>query len=387
MDNSPFLEEIFSLPDLLQESNTLLASTSARLAEVIAGQDINQIVLAGCGDSHHAAIASRLAFQQLAGLPCRAMSAMELARYQAAQLRLETAGQTLVVGISSSGQVSRTVEALDMAKKAGATVLALTGNPQSDLASVADELYLVTDVHPLWLGKPIIIPGTRTFFLSLLALYHLAIQMGMARGTRPTSEFVKLNLEISALSDLVEYTISQCNSSIIKLTDDWSDADRFVFCGSGPNYGTALYSAAKMIEAAGEPALGQDLEEWAHLQYFERQVDTPTVIISALEHDGDRAYELTTAANAIGRRVLLVTSSIGAAAEQPHESQHLITVGKVSACFSPVLTSLPGMLLAAYRSEAISEPFFRNFGGGRSRIGGGGISRIRSSNRLRAILD
>jgi glucosamine--fructose-6-phosphate aminotransferase (isomerizing) len=387
MGDSPFLAEIFSLPDLIQESNTWLASSSARLAELIAGQDISQIVLTGCGDSHHAAIASRLAFQQLAGLPCQAMTAMELARYQAAQLRLEKTGRTLVVGISSSGQVSRTVEALEMAKLAGATVLAVTGNLQSDLSGVADAVYQVTEARPLPHGKGVIIPGTRTFFLSLLALYHLAIQIGMARGTRPTSKLVNLNAELGGMADLVEQTITQCNSSIVKLTDDWSDADRFVFCGSGPNYGTALFSAAKMIEAAGDPALGQDLEEWAHLQYFERQVDTPTVIISAMEHDGDRAHELTMAAKAIGRRVVLITSGFGVTIEEPQESQHLIAVGKVSDCFSPVLTSLPGMLLAAYRSEAISEPFFRGFGGGRSRKGGGGISRIRSSNRLRAILD
>jgi len=388
MNKSPFLEQIFSLPDLIRDSADRLSSTSARLVELIGvGDDISQIVLTGCGDSHHAAVATRLAFQQLANLPCHALTAMELARYQAGQLRLEKSGRTVVVGISSSGQVSRTVEALEMAKVAGATTLALTGNHKSDLAGVADSVYHVADNQTLIHSKGVIVPGTRSYFLSLLALFHLAIQLGMARGVRPSSKLAASISELKSMAEPVEQTIDACNPSVVRLIDEWSDAKRFVFCGSGPNYGTALFSAAKMIEAAGDAAIGQDLEEWAHLHYFERQVDTPTVVISAAEHDSDRAREITTAAQAIGRRVVLIAPESDAHKNELQGDQRLITAGKISDCLSPLLTALPGLLLAAYRAEEISEPFFRGFGGGRSRQGGGGISRIRSSNRIKKIVD
>ena len=67
----------------------------------------------------------------------------------------------------------------------------------------------------------------------------------------------------------------------------------FVFVGDGPNYATALFSAAKVIEAAGRHAMGQDTEEWAHLQYFVN-VDpaTPTFIISPDGRGHGRAAEL-----------------------------------------------------------------------------------------------
>ena len=387
MNKSPFLEQIYSLPDLVRESAEKLSSSSAGLVERIGGDDISQIVLTGCGDSHHAAIATRLAFQQLAGLPCHALTAMELARYQAGQLRLLKPGRTLVVGISASGQVSRTVEALELGKVAGATALALTGNHEGDLAGVADYVYHVADNQLLIRNKGVIVPGTRSYFLSLLALYHLAIQFGMAREVKRSLKLGASISELQSLADLADQTIASCEPPVARLIDEWSDADRFVFCGSGPNYGTALFSAAKMIEAAGDTATGQDLEEWAHLQYFERQVDTPTVVISAAEHDGDRAREITTAAKAIGRRVAMIAPETGAPNNELQGDQRLTTAGKVSECFSPLLTALPGLLLAAYRSQNISEPFFRGFGGGRSRVGGGGISRIRSSNRIDEIVD
>ena len=387
MKKSPFLEQIFSLPDLIRESADRLASSSTRLLELIGGDDVGQIILTGCGDSHHAAIATRLAFQQFAGLPCHALTAMELARYQAGQLRLSKSGRTLVIGISASGQVSRTVEALELAKLAGATTLALTGNHQADLASVADYIYHVPDSQSLSHNRGVIVPGTRSYFLSLLALYHLAIQIGMARMSRPSLKSGTSITELQSLADLAEQTIVSCRPRIARLINEWSDADHFVFCGSGPNFGTALFSAAKMIEAAGDAAIGQDLEEWAHLQYFERQVDTPTIVISAAELDGDRAREIIMAAKAIGRRVALITPENGVLNNELQGDARLTTAGNVSESFSPILAALPGLLLAAYRSQEISETFFRDFGGGRSRKGGGGISRIRNSNRIDEIVN
>jgi len=53
----------------------------------------------------------------------------------------------------------------------------------------------------------------------------------------------------------------------------------------------------------GDPALGQETEEWAHLQYFARAAATPTFIITAADRDLSRATEVAVAAKAVGRRV------------------------------------------------------------------------------------
>jgi len=59
--------------------------------------------------------------------------------------------------------------------------------------------------------------------------------------------------------------------------------------------------------------------------------------------------------------------------------------GPVRECFSPMQACLPGLLLAAHRTELIGEAYFRGFSSGRSIEGGGGISRIRKSNRLKTL--
>ena len=148
--------------------------------------------------------------------------------------------------------------------------------------------------------------------------------------------------------------------------------------GGGPNYGTALFSAAKVLEASGDPALGQETEEWAHLQYFARTVATPTFVITAGERDLTRAEEVTVAAGTIGRRIAVICPSsavelVGAATHQ------LLLPNGVREIFSPVIAVIPGELFAAYRADRLGEPYFRAFGGGRSQAEGGGISRIRTS--------
>jgi len=47
--------------------------------------------------------------------------------------------------------------------------------------------------------------------------------------------------------------------------------------------------------------------------------------------------------------------------------------------FLPLIAAIPGELFAAYLAEEKKEPFFRDFKGGRDVEGGGGISRIRTS--------
>ena len=121
------------------------------------------------------------------------------------------------------------------------------------------------------------------------------------------------------------------------------------------------------------------------LQYFGRQVATPTVFIGAGGWDEERALELVTAAKAIGRRVAAIAPQGSTLAAHPELDFVWETAVSTRECFSPLLTCLPGTLFAAYRAQLLDEPYFRGFGGGRSVEGGGGISRIRSSEQISEI--
>jgi glutamine---fructose-6-phosphate transaminase (isomerizing) len=187
-----------------------------------------------------------------------------------------------------------------------------------------------------------------------------------------------LRQEIASLGHAARQTISTCDDKASHLASEWQDARNFVFVGGGPNFASALFSAAKVLEASGDPALGQDTEEWAHLQYFSKEPDTPTFLISAGDRDLSRTAEIAAAALALGRRTAaVVPASAHAVAKQP---VRLFPLAEgVREMFSPLISAIPGSLFAAYRADVIGEPYFRSFGGGRNPEGGGGASRIRTS--------
>ena len=112
MGRSPLHQQIDTLPELVESKVDDLARAVAGLLSPDTCRQLEGVAIFGCGDSHHAAVNAELAFAQLAGLPCRAATAMQFGRYLAPYLG-SRGPQTLALAVSVSGQVSRTVEALD----------------------------------------------------------------------------------------------------------------------------------------------------------------------------------------------------------------------------------------------------------------------------------
>lgn len=377
-ERTPLHEQVDTLPELVDVMVDRLVDAVARALPRERCHAARRVFLTGCGDSHHAGVNAELAFELLAGVPARALPAMQFSRYVVDFLPPEG---VLVLAVSVSGQVSRTFEALDLARQAGATAVAVTGNPTTPLAQVGDAV-VETAVPPLPAEQQgLIVPGTRSYVASQLALYLAAIHIGQQRGHLAQAGANRLRRELVGLSEQMEATIAAADPAARQIAAAWHDASEFVFCGAGPNYGTALFSAAKVLEASGDTAVAQDTEEWAHLHYFARAAATPTFLLSAADRDLDRALEVAAAAKAIGRRVAIVAPT-GSPLAQTRDKECLLPLaGPVRECFSPLLACLPPTLFAAYHAQALGEPYFRNFGGGRSAEGGGGISRIRTSHR------
>lgn len=367
------LAQIHSLPQLIRDivspfDDAIRSSFDPGLARTV-----QRLFVTGCGDSHHAALATEWAFEALAGIPCEPMTALQFSRYA---VQFVPSGSA-VIGISVSGGVSRTAEALTLARQVGAATIALTANPTGLVGSAAQ--YILAVQSPPFPEPPgMITPGVRSYTANQIALCLIAIHLGQIRGHLPADEAGALRTELAALADAAERTLESNDGLARTLAEDWRDAVEFVFTGAGPNFAGALFSAAKMLEATGDPSVGQDTEEWAHLQYFAKTASTPTFIISAGGRDLSRATEVAVAAATLGRRVAAVAPNT-ASSLHAASTRSLNFASGVREMFTPIISAIPCELFAAHRSDVIGEPFFRSFGGGRSIEGGGGISRIRTS--------
>ena len=158
-------------------------------------------------------------------------------------------------------------------------------------------------------------------------------------------------------------------------------ADDWVFLGSGPSYATALFSAAKLVESCGANAWGQDIEEWAHIQYFNAQERTPTCLIAPPGRSLDRALELFPHLKSVGRHTLAVTSVDPATLPVAADTFLPVPVA-VPEPLTPLAYCLAGELLACHLAEIRNTRFFQPTGGA-----SGAGDRLRESRIRRRIDD
>jgi glucosamine--fructose-6-phosphate aminotransferase (isomerizing) len=318
---------------------------------------IEHIVICGCGDSHHASVGLGMGLSTPTGITCSPSHAMNASRYLVPGFS-KSPEALLVIGISASGEVARTIEAIEVANHIGARTLAFTGDPSSTLADTA-EVSIVFPGPELPHG-----PGLISYLTSLMMGYALIHRLLDSAG-RSMLETALSNLE----SSMNAWIQSRWDAGV--QFADRPGEGTCVFLGSGPAYGTALFSAAKLIEAAGEYAWGQDVEEWAHLEYFCAPAGMRTWLLSGSGRSISREVEVREAAEKIGRSWI------------EDRCELLVPMSEeLNEILSPLVLWAGPCGYAARRTSIQGEVPFREFGGGRDRSEGGGASRIRSSERF-----
>jgi glucosamine--fructose-6-phosphate aminotransferase (isomerizing) len=352
---NPMIAQVESLPDLIRGELDALDARVRRLLDHNECLSVKRIVTTGCGDSHMASVATELAFEELAGIPTEPMTAMQAARYGVTYQPKAFPRNPLVLGISVSGTVARTREAVTIAREEGALTVAITANPAAPLGQAAEKV-LDCSTPPFPDA-----PGVRSYRISLLALYLLAIRLAEVGGRMSQDEANALRRELKDTAGAIEATLEAIHGRTRELAEAVADRKNFVFVGDGPSYATALFSAAKLIEAAGRHAMGQETEEWSHLQYFVNvDTDTPTFVISPAARGHSRVVELMEPMKRIGRTVIAVVPE-GDKTIAPQSDWVLPVVGHVREIFTPMVYAVAGELFAAHLSDVVGESFFRGF--------------------------
>ncbi|MFC5828088.1 SIS domain-containing protein [Nonomuraea insulae] len=334
--NAPYrLEEmprqVKALADDVRGLVTPLADQTRAVIAAVDVADISHVVLTGNGDSYHAALAAEMAFTSLAAVRCTPLSTLRLLKY-GLPTAPEAARGTLVVAISASGGNVRALQVLARAHEAGARTLAVTSTPGSPLAQAADHALLA----PLTGLRPC--PGIRTYQASLLGLFLLAIELGWVRGHHTAAQAEQYQAELSATSDAIEATRSAIAPICTQRGSTLADAPVVMMLGCGPGYGGALFAAAKLVEAAGLFAVGQDLEEWEHVEALAQPRDMPTIILATPGYSHERAVIVAEQARSIGRTVIAVADAADTDLVKLADIMPLHGAGREE--FSPLLTQV-----------------------------------------------
>lgn len=313
---------------------------------------VKKVYLTGDGDSYHASCAAEMAFEATADVACEPLSAQRFLDYGAAWMRPAAPSQTLVIATSASGGTERVVQAIERAKEYGALTVALTGTPNSAVTQVADRSVVVELPHKERS------PGIRTYQASLVGMLLVAMQLGERQGRHAQEETGRLRQELIALADVVDTTTNTIQAGCREVADMIATSPIVVMLGSGPSYGTALYSAAKLVEAAGVFTMGQDLEEWWHVERFAYPVDMPVFVIAPPGRSHWQAQSVAATARGLGRRVIAVTHKDDTEVTR-HTHMVLPVQGEVREEFSPLLYHLFASYVAAHVAERLGRSPFQ----------------------------
>ena len=328
------------IPRLLEEQHEILAKPLGILARGLHDANIEHFYLVGCGDSAFAGAATALAFQKHAGIRAEGIHALEMARYRVRYLPQHS----VVVCISFSGKVGRTIEAAKQARRFGHKVLALTGNPNSPLAKEA------TDIIKLSVPTLGYSPGTSTYLAIVSALFELAVIWGQIRGV----DTVQAQRLLRNVPTLAEQTLEAGNEPAQKVAEQIARHNWITFLGAGPNLASAQFGAAKLFEGPQKLGVATNIEEWAHEEYFVSGAGTPIFLIAPQGASFDRAGEILSELNFIGANPVFISDM------KPQETcgAYIPLAPGLPEEFTPLLAALPLSQFAFHLTRASGQERF-----------------------------
>ena len=311
--NSGFERSINSIPAGVRE---LLEQMPDRCANAIPAdvlRGLKNVVATGCGDSLCAALAGQAAFEQFTDLRVDTPSCLDLGRSYDVR-RFGKKGETLVIVISTSGLVSRCVEAIRRAKRNGAVTLAVTANADCELAKTADYVLDVT-LTEFWSDRT---PGSRNFVGSALALHLLALEAGIARGTATAEDKADFIAETLRYNKEWEDLIPSLYDRFLKLADDWNDIPYFEALSAGAEFAAAWFTQAKIFEGINLFARYENFEDWAHVDYILRNLNSGIFLYCSEKNPAlSRCREIESILDRQHYRYLTVTDADPASFKNP----------------------------------------------------------------------
>jgi glucosamine--fructose-6-phosphate aminotransferase (isomerizing) len=176
------LKEIYEQPEAVSET---IGDRARRGRLVLEGIGLNEleiknlrrIVIVACGTAYHAGVVGRYIIEEWARIPVEPDIASEW-RYRNPVLSKDT----LVIGISQSGETADTIAAMQLARKQGARTLAITNQLGTQITREVDAV-LYTRA-----GLEIGVAATKTFTSQVALLSLIALKLAQIKRTVPEDE-------------------------------------------------------------------------------------------------------------------------------------------------------------------------------------------------------
>jgi glucosamine--fructose-6-phosphate aminotransferase (isomerizing) len=281
------------------------------------------LFFAGCGTAGKVAQMGTYLFADVAGRPSASILGSEFKNY-----RHSLHERTLLVAISQSGETADLLEAVEVAKARGSTVVAVVNVPGSTLTRLADHTLLVNA------GPEKAVASTKATLGQIAIITLLAhASSGLAGDGCEV---------VAAASTSIDRTLTRASlQQIRELARRFKDARDIYIIGRGLSYPVALEAAIKIQEVSYIHAEGLAGGELKH--YAIALIEPGTPCIALVPNDQTRQEILSNATEVKARGGVIV-----GIAPEPHPifDVHLPVVDAGMA--SAIVNLVPVQVLAYY---------------------------------------
>jgi glucosamine--fructose-6-phosphate aminotransferase (isomerizing) len=295
--------------------------------------DLGRIVVVACGTAYHAGVVGRYIIEEWARIPVEPDIASEW-RYRNPVLSKDT----LVIGISQSGETRDTVAAMQLARESGARTLAITNLMGTQITREVDSV-LYTRA-----GLEIGVAASKTFTAQVALLSLIALKLAQIRRTLPEDEIEFILEELYDLPERMELFLDG-DHPIEEIAARHYQKPFFLYLGRHIGLPVALEGALKLKEISYIPTEAYSAGEMKHGPIALLDSDTPVVCVAT---DQKVVYEKVVSniqeVRARGAQVIAIATDGNE--DIQHHADDVIYVPRTPAFLQAILAVLPLQLLA-----------------------------------------
>ena len=395
MNSNAMLAEVLGVPAELKRIFPELEQQARAAADMVDFEQIRAVYLYGCGDSWAAALGSCDLFTQVSSIYAAAFNSMQASRYTAGLPLPVPPQQVLTIGVSYSGKAARTLEATLAFQKQGCHTFCATAAADSPVAQACEGVIKTAgtsvggqrgttavshDTAPQALRSTAApdshstavpdshgtaAPAVQSYANALLSLYLFTLSAARRKRSLTKAGADKLTEELYAALDSLEVFYQSHQKASRDFAALVSHCRQIELLGAGSVRGAAEFGVAKIIEAVGIAAVSQDLEEFAHVNYFRNEPGRiPTVIFTAGNgRSVVRCRELMETMKHLGRPYLVISDRPDSLGAENNGPDHLTFDRPVREYFAPLLYSCAVSYITAFMDIGKENEYYRGHRG------------------------
>jgi glucosamine--fructose-6-phosphate aminotransferase (isomerizing) len=331
------LKEIYEQPQAVADTiGERLRGGKLELEEIglteVEIQNLRRMVVLASGTAYHAGVVGRYVIEEWARLPCEPDIASEWI-YRNPVLTKDT----LVVGISQSGETRDTLHAVRLAREMGARTVGITNLMGTQISRDVDHV-LYTRA-----GMEMSVAATKTFTAQVSLLYLLALKLAQVRRTLPEEEIAALLAEVEALPGKISAYLDG-DHPIEEIAQRHHMKPFFLYLGRHMGLPVCLEGALKLKEISYIPTEAYSAGEMKHGPIALLDECTPVVCVATDGHVYDKVVSNIQEVRARGAEVIAIATDGNE--DIQHHADDVVYVPRTHPFLQAALAVIPLQLLA-----------------------------------------